>query len=99
MTNVIKLHTNAHDETANQTQERRLIAAPRPLEPYYEGRLGSIITFGPLFDICMAVNREIRELHGWTNCCILAVKARTSFFMDYPLRGWAKSAAASFRRI
>jgi hypothetical protein len=87
MTNVSKLrpeYTNPH-ETANQTQERRLIATPRPLKPYYEGRLGSIITFGPLFDICMAVNREIRELHGRPNCCIPAAAAARDILLA---KGW-----------
>lgn len=52
---------------------------------FYEGRLVSIISDGPLVDICMAVNRSVRDPDGKTNYCILAAAAARDILLA---KGW-----------
>jgi hypothetical protein len=87
-------HTNPHGETAHRSDETQ-DRCPEPNMPiphsqyrfigFYEGRLGSIVSSGPLFDICMAVNRAIRTSRGQTNFCVLAAAAARDILLA---KGW-----------
>jgi hypothetical protein len=46
---------------------------------------GSIISSGPLVDICMAVNRAVREPDGQINFCVLAAAATRDILVA---KGW-----------
>jgi hypothetical protein len=47
--------------------------------------IGSIISSGPLVDICLAVNRAVRARNGVTNSCILAAATARDVLLA---KGW-----------